>query len=119
MGRYFESREEADQIIDQATDPDGPKDEQMMIAAGQAGSTVSLLLGLRLAAQALEQEFGGGTMNEVHDMMTTTRMREPMAALKLAIAQVVEGAKDVTWNAEICQCDQCRMQDKYEQAKYN
>ena len=119
MGRFFDNKQESDDAIDQGTNPDAPLEDQLLVATGAAGQTVAHMLGLRVACKELEAEFLDGTGNEVHDMRTSTRMREPLAALRLAIDGVVEGAKDVTWFAENCQCKQCRHQDKKRASKYN
>jgi hypothetical protein len=119
MGRFFDNRQEMEDAIEQGTNPNAPLDEQMLVALGGAGQTVAHMLGLRVALQELEKEFLGGTDNEVHDLNTSTRMREPMAMLRLAIDEVVKGAKDVTWQAETCTCKRCRGADRARASKYN
>lgn len=119
MGRFFDSREECDKLVDQATSPDQSVEEQLLVMGGEAGETFGAMLALRNAAKALDFSFGGDTGNEVHDAHTVSTMREPLAQLHLAIEQLVDGAKEVTWYSEICQCQQCQYQDKQRASKYN
>lgn len=118
-GRFFDTREECDAMVDRVTNPDAPAHEQLQTMMGGAGEAFADLLSIRNCFENLEKSFGGGSGNEVHDATTTGRMREPMAALKLAIDEVIEGTKDVTWSSETCTCASCKHSDKTRAAKYN
>lgn len=119
MMRFFTSREEMEQSIDDALNIDASVEEQAHIAAGLAGPHAALLLAMKLGVKGLDDLFSYDTDNEVHDMAVRSYMEGPLQRLKAAIDEVVGGSKEVLWNAEICQCEVCRQQDKGRAAKYN
>lgn len=123
MMRFFTSKEQSDALLDEATDPAQSPEEKLtvLLACEEAGGgevTVAILQ-LRDGAAKLEEAFGGGSGNEVHDMRNITRMREPLAKLNLAIQEVMGGAKDAAWSAETCDCKQCNHADRVRNAGNN